>query len=96
MNGILICLFEVPIASGLRHWPVRRVLAAGYVLMGTSYLVFLGSGTLAAFVAMMVVFTLGEMFAFSRQQAYSASLAPESMRGATSASSASRGVRGTR
>lgn len=81
MNGILICLFEVPIASGLRRWPVRRVLAAGYILMGTSFLVFLGSGALAAFVGMMVVFTLGEMVAFSRQQAYSAGLAPESMRG---------------
>jgi MFS family permease len=30
---------------------------------------------------MMVIFTVGEMSAFSRQQAYSASLAPEDMRG---------------
>jgi predicted MFS family arabinose efflux permease len=30
---------------------------------------------------MMVVFTVGEMSAFSRQQAYSASLSPEDMRG---------------
>lgn len=81
MNGILICLFEVPVASALRRWPVRQVLAGGYVLMGTSYLAFLGGGTLAVFVAMMAVFSLGEMLAFSRQQAHSASLAPEAMRG---------------
>lgn len=81
MNGVMICLMEVPLAAGLRHWPVKQVLALGYVLMGASFLVFLGSASLAAFVAMMVVFTLGEMSAFSRQQAYSASLAPDDMRG---------------
>lgn len=81
LNGVMICLMEVPLAAGLRHWPVKQVLALGYVLMGASFLVFLGSGSLTAFVAMMVVFTLGEMSAFSRQQAYSASLAPDDMRG---------------
>lgn len=81
MNGVMICLMEVPLAAGLRHWPLKQVLALGYVLMGASFLVFLGSASLAAFVAMMVVFTLGEMSAFSRQQAYSASLAPDDMRG---------------
>jgi MFS family permease len=60
---------------------VKRVLALGYVLMGASFLIFLASGSLAAFVVMMVIFTVGEMSAFSRQQAYAASLAPEDMRG---------------
>lgn len=81
LNGVMICLMEVPLAAGLRHWPVKQVLALGYILMGASFLIFLGSGSLTAFVAMMVVFTLGEMSAFSRQQAYSASLAPDDMRG---------------
>lgn len=81
MNGVMICLFEVPLAAGLRQWPVKQVLALGYILMGASFLTFLISGSLAAFVLMMVVFTVGEMAAFSRQQAYSASLAPEDMRG---------------
>lgn len=81
LNGVMICLMEVPLANGLRHWPVKQVLALGYILMGASFLVFLASGSLTAFVAMMVVFTLGEMSAFSRQQAYSASLAPDDMRG---------------
>jgi MFS family permease len=49
--------------------------------MGASFLTFLVSGSLTAFVLMMVLFTFGEMSAFSRQQAYSASLSPEDMRG---------------
>ena len=81
LNGVMICLFEVPLAAGLRLWPVKQVLALGYLLMGGSFLTFLGSGSLTAFVLLMVVFTLGEMSAFSRQQAYSASLSPEDMRG---------------
>jgi MFS family permease len=81
LNGVMICLFEVPLANGLRTWPVKRVLALGYILMGASFLVFLASGSLGAFVLMMIVFTFGEMSAFSRQQAYSASLSPEDMRG---------------
>jgi MFS family permease len=81
LNGVMICLFEVPLAIGLRAWPVKRVLALGYLLMGGSFLTLLVSGSLTAFVLMMIVFTLGEMSAFSRQQAYSASLSPEDMRG---------------
>ncbi|MCF7787703.1 MAG: MFS transporter [Prosthecobacter sp.] len=81
LNGVMICLFEVPLAVGLRLLPVKQVLALGYILMGASFLAFLISGSLTAFVLMMVVFTVGEMSAFSRQQAYSASLSPEDMRG---------------
>ncbi|MDB6007022.1 MAG: hypothetical protein JWR15_4009 [Prosthecobacter sp.] len=81
LNGVMICLFELPLAVGLRAWPVKQVLALGYFLMGASFLTFLVSGSLIAFVLMMVVFTLGEMSAFSRHQAYSASLSPEDMRG---------------
>jgi len=57
------------------------MLALGYLLMGGSYLLLMGQTTLTAFFAMMIVFTVGEMFAFSRQQAYAASLAPADMRG---------------
>lgn len=81
LNGVMICVLEVPLAAGLRHWSVKRVLALGYILMGGSFLTFIVSGSLTAFVLMMVVFTFGEMSAFSRQQAYSASLSPDDMRG---------------
>lgn len=81
LNGVMICLFELLLANALRSWPVKLVLALGYVLMSTSFLVFHVSATLTAFVVMMVIFTIGEMAAFSRQQAYGASLSPDDMRG---------------
>ncbi|MEQ1839850.1 MAG: hypothetical protein ABL994_05535, partial [Verrucomicrobiales bacterium] len=81
LNGVMSCLFEIPLAFKMRTWPVKQVLAIGYLLMGASFLIFLVSGSLTAFVTMMVIFTIGEMSAFSRQQAYSASLATEDMRG---------------
>ena len=37
--------------------------------------------TLSIFIAVMVVYTFGEMLAFSSQQAYAASFAPDHMRG---------------
>lgn len=81
LNGVMICLFEIPLASVTKLWPVRGIIGLGYVLMGASFLVFLGSSSLWAFVATMVIFTIGEMFSFSRQQAYASSLAPDEMRG---------------
>lgn len=81
LNGLMICLMEVPLAHGLRRWPVRQVLALGYILMGVSFLVFHVGGALSVFVTVMVIFTLGEMASFSRQQAYCAGLAPDDMRG---------------
>ncbi len=81
LNGVMICVLEIPLAAATRAWPVRIMLALGYLLMGGSFLVFLGGGTLAFFTFTIIVFTVGEMFAFSRQQAYSASLAPDDMRG---------------
>jgi len=81
LNGVMICLIEVPLAHGLRRWPVRGVLALGYILMGVSFLVFHIGGALSMFVVAMVIFTLGEMASFSRQQAYCAGLAPDDMRG---------------
>lgn len=81
MNGVMICLLEIPLSSATRVWPVRIMLALGYLLMSGSFLILLGAGSITAFTLTMAVFTLGEMFAFSRQQAYAASLAPEDMRG---------------
>ncbi|SKA92804.1 Dipeptide/tripeptide permease [Prosthecobacter debontii] len=81
MNGLMICLLEIPLASFTRVWPVKTMLGLGYVLMGGAFLFFQVGGSLLIFIVMMIVFTLGEMCSFSRQQAYAASLAPEDMRG---------------
>jgi MFS family permease len=49
--------------------------------MGCSFLLLLFPATLPGFFATITIFTMGEMFAFSRQSAYAASLAPDDMRG---------------
>src|SRR6185436_414323 len=46
-----------------------------------SYLLFFAGSSIAVFTAVMVVFTVGEMFAMSRQSAYIATLSHEEMRG---------------
>lgn len=81
VNGVMICLMEMPLASYTRWMPVRNAIAAGYVGMALSFLVFLADNSVTAFTVCMVIFTTGEMMAFSRQQAYAASLSPEDMRG---------------
>ncbi|MDZ4288685.1 MAG: MFS transporter [Prosthecobacter sp.] len=81
INGVMICALEILLANATRAWPVRLMLGLGYVIMGSSFLVLLGSSTLTAFFVTMIAFTVGEMFAFSRQQAYAASLSPDDMRG---------------
>lgn len=81
LNGVMICLLELPLTACTRKLPVRGAIALGYIAMGASHLVLLGSSSLSAFTLLMVLFTLGEMLAFSRQQAYAATLAPDDMRG---------------
>ena len=81
LNGVIICLCEMPLAAVTKNWPVRGMIGLGYILMGGAFLVFLGSSALWAFTLSMVIFTLGEMLAFSRQQAYAASLSHDDMRG---------------
>ncbi|MEZ0277179.1 MAG: MFS transporter [Roseimicrobium sp.] len=81
LNGVMICLMEMPLASYTRWLPVRNAIAVGYVGMALSFLVFLVDNSVAAFTVSIVIFTTGEMMAFSRQQAYAASLSPEDMRG---------------
>ncbi|RBP43743.1 putative MFS family arabinose efflux permease [Roseimicrobium gellanilyticum] len=81
INGVMICLMEMPLASYTRWMPVRNAIAVGYVGMALSFIVFLFGNSVTAFTVCMVIFTAGEMMAFSRQQAYAASLSPEDMRG---------------
>lgn len=81
INGIMICTLEVPLALLTSRLGARTMLAIGYTLMGGCYLFLIGASPLWIFVLVMVVFTAGEMFTFSRQQAYASALAPEDMRG---------------
>ncbi|HYF34882.1 MAG TPA: MFS transporter [Prosthecobacter sp.] len=80
-SSLMICAFEIPLANSTRHWPVRIPLGLGYLLMGFSFLLLLGASSLQSLCLTITVFTFGEMLAFSRQQAYAASFAPDDMRG---------------
>ena len=81
LNGVMICALEFALLSVTRQFSMRIFIALGYIVLGGSYLFFFGGATLSIFIAVMVVYTFGEMLAFSRQQAYAASFAPDHMRG---------------
>jgi predicted MFS family arabinose efflux permease len=81
INGIMIVTLEIALTVTTRRLSAPVMLAIGYTMMGGAFLVLLGACPLWIFVLSIVIFTVGEMFAFSRQQAYAASLAPDEMRG---------------
>lgn len=81
LNGIMICTLELALLSLTRRGSMRGFMALGYAVLAGSYLIFFTGGSVAVFTAVMVVFTIGEMFAFSRQSAYIATLSHEEMRG---------------
>lgn len=81
INGVMICTLEIPLALATSRLAARTMLAIGYTLMGACYLVLMAANPLWIFVVVIIVFTAGEMFTFSRHQAYAAELAPEDMRG---------------
>jgi hypothetical protein len=81
LNGIMICTLELALLTFTRHGSMRGFIGLGYAVLAGSYLLFFVGGSVAIFTAVMIVFTIGEMFAFSRQSAYIASLAHDEMRG---------------
>lgn len=81
LNGIMIVGLELVFTAMTRRVRVHTMLALGYALMGLCFLVLIRVCPLWAFFLCMVIFTVGEMCAFSRYSAYIASLSPEDMRG---------------
>lgn len=81
LNGLLIILFELPITSVTQRYPIRRVMALGFLLLGVGLALSGLSGALWVLIASMCVLTLGEMIAFPLMGAFVAKLAPPDMRG---------------
>jgi MFS family permease len=81
VNTLLIVFLEVPLNTSTAHWPHRRALALGALLIavgfGTTAFVT-GAVSLAATV---VVWTFAEMILFPGSGAYVADLAPPERRG---------------
>ncbi len=81
LNGAIIVCCELPLTTVTRRFPARRVIALGYVVIGTAFALNGLAHTVPALVACMVLFTLGEMCAMPVASAYIADLAPAAMRG---------------
>lgn len=81
LNGVMIVTLELALLSVTRNGSMRGFIGLGYAVLASSYLLFFTGNSIAIFTAVMVVFTIGEMLAFSRQSAYIATLSHEEMRG---------------
>ena len=81
LNGALVVLCELPLTTVTRRFPARRVMAAGYLLVGTGFALNTFAHTIPALVVCIVIFTLGEMVAMPVSSAYIADLAPPQVRG---------------
>mgnify|MGYP003335538631 FL=1 len=61
LNGVLVMTVEVLVISVTQRFPRARVFAVGQFLVGVAFLSLLGARTIPGLVAMVAVWTLGEM-----------------------------------
>jgi MFS family permease len=81
MNGAMVVLCELPLTTITRRFSTRRVLAAGYVLIGLGFALNAFARTVPALAGCIIIFTLGEMIAMPVSSAYVSNLAPAHLRG---------------
>jgi MFS family permease len=81
LNGALIVFCELPLTTITRRFPMRRIMALGYVIIAAGFALNYFAHTLPALVGCMVLFTLGEMVTMPMASAYIANLAPAHLRG---------------
>jgi MFS family permease len=81
LNGALIVLCELPLTTITRRYPERRVLAVGYLLIGTGFALNAFAHTVSALAGCMILFTLGEMVTMPVSAAFVSNLAPPHLRG---------------
>jgi predicted MFS family arabinose efflux permease len=82
LNTVLIVLLEVPLNTAMSHWPHRRSLALGSLLVGAGFGVFGLSHGLTGVTVGVVIWTFGEMVLIPSMSAYAADIAPANRRGA--------------
>lgn len=80
-NGFLIMLCELPLTQWARRFPLRRVLAVGYGIVGLGCATFGLARSQALFLLAMAIFTFGEMLSLPIGSSYNSELAPEKFRG---------------
>jgi MFS family permease len=80
-NGLLVVLCELPLTTITKRYPARRVIAAGFFLIGLGFASNLLARTLPTLVLTTAIFTFGEMISMPVAGAYVADLAPAERRG---------------
>lgn len=80
-NGLLVVLCELPLTTITKQYDARRVIGAGFLLIGLGFASNLLVRTLPLLFLTTCTFTLGEMISMPVTGAYVADLAPESRRG---------------
>jgi len=81
LNGLLIVFMELPLTTITQRYPVRRVMAVGFVLLGGGFAVNAVAGGIPMLAVAMAIFTFGEMICMPVAAAYIANLAPTDLRG---------------
>jgi MFS family permease len=81
LNGVFIVLLELPISAWTQHRSRARMVGLGGLLVGLGFGSLLVAHTLAALVAMVFVWTLGEMVSSPPASAFVADRSPEHTRG---------------
>jgi MFS family permease len=81
LNGLIIVALELPITTWLQRGRGTRIIAWGNLLTGLAFAFIVVSTRLGALVAVIVVWTFGEMLAAPRSSAFVADRAPIHARG---------------
>jgi predicted MFS family arabinose efflux permease len=80
-NGLMVAVFELPMTRWTQRFAARRVIMAGYIMMGAGFATNAYRGGVGMLFLAMTIFTIGEMFSQPMRSAYVAQLAPRHMRG---------------
>jgi MFS family permease len=81
VNTLLIVFLEVPLNLATAHWPHRRALAVGSVLVAAGFGALAFARSLPAVVLTIVVWTFGEMIVLPGMSSWVADAAPPDKRG---------------
>ena len=81
VNTVLIIFIEVPLNDSMRYWDDRKALALGALLSGVGFGLMAFTNTIPPIVALIVIWTFGEMIFFPSAGEYVAKIAPEKQRG---------------
>jgi MFS family permease len=81
LNGLLIVLFELPVASVTQHLRPRPVMALGLLLFGLGFGSVGIAGSVLLLALAVVIWTLGEIIFMPVAGAYVADVAPSHLRG---------------